>query len=245
MTQIVCQNAVSDPALAFGSLTLPSYLDMLGEWWLGSAASGMTNRVTGVNATLIGAPDISPGFMTAFNDGAGGKGFLADVGAPGAGAVSLVALVRPLAIVASIHKFAGSSADNGTNYNLVIPDLTHVSFGNGQTTGATDQSIEAIADNTKFQMVMGVGLLNTPSRIYMTTGGAVPVTVFDDGVAAYEPTTRDTSALQVGGLFNAGWQGSTEIAAIALVAGGQDAAFLESLYARWKPYAEELGLVVA
>lgn len=245
MVQIVSQSNVSNPSQAFGSATLPSYQDVLGEWWPGSEASGITNRITRVDATLIGAPSQSAGFMNVGStSSAPGFGFTTDVGAHQS-SLSLLALVRPSSIP-DLVKFLSPSGDH-FNYNMCFGNAgaaDHISFGNGHTIGSTDQSVLTI-DPTKFNMVMGVGILSTPGRLYSTTGGDTPATVFDDGGTPFEPTAREMSPLQVGGFWNAGWSGSVDVAAVALVDGAKDADYIEAVYSRWRNFAESLGLTVA
>lgn len=243
MTQIFAQNGVTNRANAFGSITLPSYTGVIGEWWFGSGATGDTNRITGVNATPIGTPVVQPGYATLSYSGTGtGNGYTLDVG-PKNGALAILALLRTTA-GAPIICAPGSEAWP-PNYNLYTPDASHISFGNGQVLGATTQSEETIAAPANFVMVMGVGALNAASLIYMATGGATPTVVSNTGGTAYAPSSRDMTHLQVGGyLGNTGFQGTFDVAAVALVDGVQGSTFIQNVYARWYAYAAELGLTV-
>jgi hypothetical protein len=245
MTQIISQQATGDVLSAFGSNTLLSFDGVLGEWWLGDdEASSLPNAITGVNATVIGAPVYHPGYASIGYSGGVSKGFNLDVGAE-SGAVTLLALLRnPDAAGAPI--IAGPSIDPADqasffNYNLKFGDQTHISMGNGHITGSTDQSIVTVPDATKFTMVQGVGLLNTPSRIYMTTAGG---TVMDDGAAVSMPVTRELAPIRLGGLFNVNFHGFFDIAAFALVDGGMGQDYIEGIYPLWKAYAESRGIAV-
>jgi hypothetical protein len=236
MTEFVSQLASTDPGSAFGSNTLPDFNNIAGEWWFGGTeAQSIANAITGVDAAVIGDPLYSPGFANiGFIFGGGGRedGYSLDVGG-GLNALSILMLYRYQA--AGAAKLLGAPDGGGTNYNFFAPDATHISFGHGQTIGATDQAVLEIPDNTKFTLIMGVGVLNAPGRLYRIT--EADGVVFDDGGAPYAPAVRNNGPMQVGGQFNPGWAGAFDLAALAVIHEQKGSAFLEEIYPMYKAYA--------
>lgn len=246
--RLLTEATLTNSALAFGSTTLPDFAGVLGEYWFSSdAPTSFLNRITGGVPSAIGTPVFGSAWMTAGYDALSGTlaayGATLDINCPPA-SLSILALVRNGA--SNPHPIVYNSG-NYNNVNLLaIPGTTpQMSAGNGQTSGATTQSIVTI-DAVKFELVLGVYALNTPGRIYKIEGGpSAPVVTYNDGGTAYVPSSRPNAAMAVGGYVNAGSQGHTDIAALAITGDIRDATWLQAVYPSYYSEAVSRGLLVA
>lgn len=235
MTQIISALGVSDLAATFGSNTLPDFSNVLGEWWLGnSQAESIVNQITGVNGALIGAPTWNKGYAT-FKSGAAGsqKGILTDVKV--VDSVTIVALIRQIGAKAYVAAPEGSA-----NYNLFY-GAAGISFGNGQLSGATDQSVLPAEALPNFTFVMGVGMLGQPSLIYKVNAGG---TTSDLGANAFLPSSRPDLFAVLGANGDVNNASSIDVAAVAIIGEAKGQSYAEQLYPMWKAYAQSRGITV-
>lgn len=236
MTRIVSENALSDLALAFGTTTLPDTSGVLGEWWFGGDfTASRKNRVTQVDATVVGTPTYGEGYASM---GHAVGGFVADIALPNSSTV--VALLKATAGIPLV--LGTNAADGFGNLNLYMPG-GGVSLGNGAIYGSTDQSFLTVTAGV-FTLVMGVGLLNQVGRIYRINEAGV---AFDDATAGgyVLPASRYVEPFRVGGAFNANLAGNFDIAALAIFDGAKGQAFLEEIYLAWKAKAASRGVTVS
>lgn len=238
MTQIISQNALASTAYAVGSTTLPSFDGAIGEWWLGTSAAASPNAINGAAIAAVNAPTFAAAYATlGYTSGGGVKGLTLDIGSTST--ITWAALVRP---VGTCDTAIASNLTDSGNANLRITPAGSASFGNGQTTGATTQSLLALPDATKFNLIVGVGLLNTPSRVFVANNGTVTM---NDGAAAYLPTSRPAGVITLGGINDINHQGLFDIAAFGAWNDAKGSTFVSALYPMWKAYAQSLSLTVA
>lgn len=248
MTQIVAQTALSAAAYAFGSVTLPDFNNVLGEWWFGeSNTASRTNLITGVASTMLGTPVFGAGYArmgyipSGSNGGiSGAVGYRTDIKVPNA--YTWIALVRPGYNVPAI---AALNLTDGYQYisNMLISiDPSRFSLGNGGVTGASDQAILAAPDATKFNFVMGTAALNEPGRIWTVSEIG---TAFDQGGSEYLPSSRPDALINLGALADNNFQGWFDLAAFAVLTGEKGETYAEAVYPMWKAFAEQRGLTVA
>lgn len=239
--RFLSEAALTDAAAAFGSTTLPDTSALQSEFWFGvDAASSRLNRATGNLATLINSPSYSPGYasLTAGLNAGASTGFTLDVNT--SNTLTWLALVRPTNTNSMFVAADGTASPSLTNLLL---SNGNISSGNGQTSGATDQAILPLPDTSKFTLVMGVGLLNTPSRVFVASGSG-PTIAMDDGANQYLPASRTGAPIQVGGFINANFAGTFDIAAFASFTDAKGSSFLTELYPVWKAYAQSRGITV-
>ena len=238
MTQIISQNALASAGYAVGSTTLPNFDGAIGEWWFGASAAASLNAISGVAPTEVNAPNFADAYATlGFTSGGGTKGLTLDI--PSTPAITWAALVRP---VGGSAGYIASNLNSVSNAQLRLTIGNNASFGNGQTTGATDQSILPLPDPAKFNLIVGVGLLATPSRLFVVDDGVVTM---DDGGAAYLPITRPAGVVTLGAVNDINNQGLFDLAAFAAWDDAKGSTFIDQLYPMWRAYAENLGLTVA
>lgn len=255
MTRIISPVPASVRADAIGSMSMPDFDNVIGEWWMGdTAALTRTNRVTGALATTIGTPTINTASARIGNEASlgGAAGYRTDIKITGSFTIAMLMKTYTVGFENAIYAYPETDI---TNFNMatVVSGARKFTCGNGALHGATDQSLLAIPDAANYNFVMGSGVFVAPepfpdtstgstSRIFTVSAGGVAT---DDGANLYLPTSRLDQFLMLGAYSNAGFTGYADVAAVAVLDAERGQSYAEELYACWKDYATGRGLTVA